>query len=451
MSKHQTIYICKKCGAQEVKWSGRCFNCGSWGTLEEKTRNSNIEIRNNVFKIQKKDIAEKIVNFSGMKSQNVKRVKTGIEEFDRVLGGGIVPGAIILMAGEPGVGKSTLVAQAASTFPQTTLYISGEESASQLKLRFDRLKLKTKNLKYLGETEAGMICAAIEEIKPALVIIDSIQTIHSDEIDSEPGTINQIKISTAKIADTAKEQNIPVIIIGHITKEGRIAGPKILEHIVDVVLNLEGERSGICRILRALKNRFGSTDEVGIFEMTEIGLKDVKNPSALFLEGRSNKPGSIVTCVLEGKRPILVEIQALLSRTNFRYPQRRSSGFDLNRLQIITTTLAKRVGLYLFKYDIHLNVVGGLKIKEPSADLAVGLAIASSYFNKSIAPDIVAFGEIGLGGEVRPVGDLEKRLKEVEKMGFKYVICNHISSLLKKSIVNILKIKDVNEAVEIIK
>jgi len=306
MSKPQTIYICKKCGAQSVKWSGRCFNCGEWNSLQEEIRDEKSrpnyvvstvsgasKIRNNISKIENEKIKNKIVGFDEIKGGNVDRIRTNIEEVDRVFGGGIVPGAIILLAGEPGVGKSTLVAQIASALKGITLYVSGEESASQLKIRFDRLNLNTKNLRYLGETEAGMIAAAIEEIKPKLVIVDSIQTIHSDEIDSETGSVNQIKISAAKIADAAKVTNVPVIIIGHITKEGKIAGPKTLEHLVDVVLNLEGERSGICRILRSPKNRFGSTDEIGIFEMTENGLIEIKNPSELFLESRSVKPGSI--------------------------------------------------------------------------------------------------------------------------------------------------------------
>jgi DNA repair protein RadA/Sms len=343
------------------------------------------------------------------------------------------------------------VAQIAAALKGASLYVSGEESASQIKMRFDRLNLQTKNLKYLGETEAGMIAAAIEEIKPALAIVDSIQTIRSDEVPSEAGSVNQIKVSAAKIADAAKSNNIPVIIIGHITKEGRIAGPKTLEHIVDVVLNLEGDKLSQSRILRTPKNRFGSTDEVGIFKMTETGLREVKNPSELFLEGRSAKSGSVITCVMEGTRPILVEVQALLERTNFRFPQRRASGFDINRLQIIATTLAKRAGLYLFKYDIHLNIVGGLKIKEPSADLAVALAVASAYFNKIVDPKIVAFGEVGLGGEIRPAGNLEKQIKETEKMGFKYAITNPGNDFKQKGSVEILSAKNINEAIEIIR
>jgi DNA repair protein RadA/Sms len=452
MSKLQTIYVCQKCGAQSPKWSGRCFNCGQWGSLEERAaENKKQKTERETKNFLKTEVKSRIVGFDNVSGQDAKRIKSGIEEFDRVLGGGIVPGAIILMTGEPGVGKSTLVAQVAAAFPKISLYISGEESASQLKLRFDRLNLNTKNLRYLGETEAGMIAAAIEEAAPGLVIVDSIQTIRSDEVDSEAGTANQIKISAAKIADAAKSRNIPVVIIGHITKEGKIAGPKTLEHLVDVVLNLEGDGHSASRILRTPKNRFGSTDEIGIFQMKESGLAEVKNPSELFLEGRSTKPGSIITCVIEGTRPILVEVQALLSRSDFRFPQRRAAGFDLNRLQMIATTLAKRGGLYLFKYDIHLNIAGGLKIKEPFADLAVALAIASAYLNRTIDQKMAAFGEIGLGGEIRPVANLEKRLKEAEKMGFKYVIANPGTDFENKGKIEILPAKNINEAIDIIK
>lgn len=452
MPKLQTIYVCQKCGAQSPKWSGRCFNCGEWGSLEERAaENKKQKTERETKSFLKTEVKSRIVGFENVLGQDAKRIKSGIEEFDRVLGGGIVPGAIILMAGEPGVGKSTLVAQVAAAFPKISLYVSGEESASQLKLRFDRLSLNTKNLRYLGETEAGMIAAAIEEAAPGLVVVDSIQTIRSDEIDSEAGTANQIKVSAAKIADAAKSKNIPVVIIGHITKEGKIAGPKTLEHLVDVVLNLEGDGHSASRILRTPKNRFGSTDEIGIFQMKESGLAEVKNPSELFLEGRSTKPGSIITCVMEGTRPILAEVQALLSRSDFRFPQRRAAGFDLNRLQMIATMLAKRGGLYLFKYDIHLNIAGGLKIKEPFADLAVALAIASAYLNKTIDQKMAAFGEIGLGGEIRPVANLEKRLKEAEKMGFKYVIANPGTDFKNKGKIEILPAKNINEAIDIIK
>lgn len=430
-NKTQTIFICEKCGAKTVRWTGKCFNCESWGSLKESIVDKGEKKADDL----KRAVSSKIVSFDNVQGADVKRIPTGIGEVDRVLGGGLVPGALVLLSGEPGVGKSTLVAQLAGTLLvgsstsdkleaqlPTVLYVSGEESASQLKLRFDRLNLDTKNLKYLGETDADMVAAAIDELSPALAIVDSIQTIHCDQVPSEAGSINQIKVSLAKIADVAKSKNIPTIIIGHITKEGRIAGPKTLEHMVDAVIHLEGDKHSNCRILRSPKNRFGGADEIGIFEMKQTGLEEVKNPSELFLENHSNKPGSVVTCVVEGSRPILVEVQALTSRTNFGYPQRRASGFDLNRLQVIIAVLHKRAGLYLQNTDVHLNIVGGLKIKEPGADLAVALAIASAYKNKPIDSKLAAFGEIGLGGEIRGVAHLEKRLKEAEKLGFKNIL-----------------------------
>jgi len=431
MPKTQTTHICDKCGATSVKWTGKCFNCESWGTLKEHI----IEKKEKKSEDLRRAVSTKIVSFSDVQGVDVKRISSGISEVDRVLGGGLVPGTLVLLAGEPGVGKSTLVAQLAGALNKEVLYVSGEESASQLKLRFDRLELNVGNLKYLGETDADMVAAAIDELSPALAIVDSIQTIHCDQVPSEAGSVNQIKVSLAKIADVAKSKDIPTIIIGHITKEGRIAGPKTLEHMVDVVIHLEGDKHSNCRILRSPKNRFGGADEIGIFDMKEKGLQEVKNPSELFLANRSSKPGSVVTCVVEGSRPILVEVQALTNRTNFGYPVRRVSGFDLSRLQVIIAVLHKRAGLYLQNTDVHLNIVGGLKIKEPGADLAVALAIASAHKNKPVDSQLVACGEIGLGGEIRSVVHIEKRLKEAEKLGFKNVLTSK-------------EIKNISEAME---
>ncbi len=442
-----------------MKWSGKCLNCDTWGGLKEQIAETSSEIKQKgISDNLRKAVSSKIVSFSDVHGADVKRISTGIGEVDRVLGGGLVPGEIVLLSGEPGVGKSTLVAQLAHSlsishpvgFPlggkYEVLYVSGEESASQLKLRFDRMNLDVKNLKYLGDTEAGMVAAAIDELSPALAIVDSIQTIHCDEVPSEAGSMNQIKVSLAKITDSAKSKNIPTIIIGHITKDGHIAGPKTLEHMVDAVLHFEGDKNGVCRILRSPKNRFGGTDEIGIFEMKENGLCEVKNPSELFMGTREPKPGTATTCIIEGSRPILVEVQALTSRSNFGYPQRRASGFDLNRLQVIVAVLAKRAGIYLNNVDIHLNVAGGLKIKEPAADLAVALAIISAYKNKSINPNLLICGELGLAGEIRIISHLEKRLKEAEKMGFSQVLApkSSIDSPL------LYHIQNLNEAVEFI-
>jgi DNA repair protein RadA/Sms len=461
INKIKTIYICEKCGGKSLKWSGKCLNCDAWGSMKEQIAETSAEIKQKgISENLKKAVSSKIVSFSDVRGADVKRIPTGIGEVDRVLGGGLVPGEIVLLSGEPGVGKSTLVAQLAAallvgseapyksgaSLPPNVLYVSGEESASQLKLRFDRMNLDVKNLKYLGDTEAGMVAAAIDELSPALAIIDSIQTIHCDEVPSEAGSMNQVKISLAKITDAAKSKNIPAIIIGHITKDGHIAGPKTLEHMVDAVLHLEGDKNGVCRILRSPKNRFGGTDEIGIFEMKEKGLAEVKNPSELFLGTRELKPGTATTCIIEGSRPILVEVQALTSRSNFGYPQRRASGFDLNRLQVIVAVLAKRAGIYLNNVDIHLNVAGGLKIKEPAADLAVALAIISAYKNKPINPNLLICGELGLAGEIRIVPHLEKRLKEAEKMGFNQMIApkSSIESPL------LYHIQNLNEAIEFI-
>jgi DNA repair protein RadA/Sms len=393
--------------------------------------------------------AGKTINFGNIIGQEVTRLKTGMDEFDRVLGGGLAPGGLILLGGEPGIGKSTLVLQIASALPTKVLYVSGEESAEQVKLRFDRLKLQPRQLEFLEETNLETICATIEQIKPALAIVDSIQTIVSVEVAGTAGNPTQLKAACAKLTEIAKDTKVPIILIGHVTKEGSLGGPKTLEHIVDTVLYLEGDKFHQFRILRSVKNRFGSTAEAGIFEMTTLGLKEVKNPSEAFLSGRGEPvPGSIITCLIAGSRPILLEIQALVTRTNFGYPQRRASGFDLNRLQVLIAVLAKRTNLPLESYDIFLNVVGGLKADEPAADLAVVLAIASALKNKNLPPDLVAFGEVGLGGEVRPVAQMERRLSEAQKMGLKYAVLPPTKEILKSSGLKIAHIKNVKEVVE---
>ncbi len=376
-------------------------------------------------------------SLSEVQSQSVARTKTGVEELDRVLGGGIVPGSLILLGGEPGIGKSTLALQIALTVPNT-LYISGEESVGQIKMRADRLGPTSSAIRLANETNIETICATIAQSKPTLAVIDSIQTIHSDDVAGEPGNVTQIRACTVKILETAKANNVAIVLIGHVTKDGEVAGPKTLEHLVDTVLYFEGERYHTFRVLRATKNRFGPTDEVGIFEMKDSGLHEVKNPSAALLAERGdNMPGSIVTCLMEGTRPILVEIQALVNKTSFGYPVRKASGFDLNRLHVLVAVLQKRAGLNLAQYDIHLNVVGGLSADEPAADLAVCLAIASAYKDKALGADLCVFGEVGLGGEVRSVPHTERRIKECEKMGMKRVISHekykNIGELIKNT------------------
>jgi len=390
----------------------------------------------------------RVINFNEVTGKDFARIKTGINELDQVLGGGIVPGSLILLGGEPGIGKSTLVAQMAAVAKNgNTLYVSGEESAEQIKMRLDRLALKTSSLQFLGETNIDMICRTIEKLKPVMAIIDSIQTMATPDLPSEAGSVNQVRACTVKLLEVAKKNNIPIFIIGHVTKEGQVAGPKTLEHLVDTVLYLEGDRFHAYRLLRTVKNRFGGTDEVGIFEMQSGGLQEVKNPSAIFLEERDEEiAGSATTCVIEGSRPLLVEIQSLVSRTYFGYPQRRSGGFDLNRLQLLLAVLGKRAGINLGTHDVHLNVAGGYKIQEPACDLAVVLAVASAFKNKPLPREMLAFGEVGLGGEVRAAGQIEKRINEAEKMGFKEILAPNFKQPVKGQI-KITKIKNIAEAI----
>jgi len=436
-----TIYTCSNCDSQFPKWLGRCPECGSWGTLEMKTAS----------KDERKAIsgeAGEILDFEEIKVENYKRFETGIEEFDRVLGGGIVPGSLILIGGEPGIGKSTLVLQIATSLKlqKPVLYISGEESAEQIKMRLDRLNLKSRDLKYLSETNIENIVATIDKFKPGLAIVDSIQTMYFSSLPSEAGSVAQVRVCTVKLLEICKKLQIPIFIIGHVTKEGLVAGPKTMEHLVDTVLYLEGDQYHAFRILRASKNRFGSTNEVGVFDMHEKGLVEVKNPSEVFLSERQKKPGSCVCAVMEGSRAFLVEIQALVNMTYYGLPRRNVSGIDFNRLLMLTAVLSKRGGLKLGNQDIYVNVVGGVKVSEPACDLAVCLAIASAYKNKPIDFSIVAIGEVGLGGEIRSVGQLEKRLSEAEKMGFKEMVMND-RAVAKKGKLNIFKVDNIAEAI----
>ena len=418
-NKVQTVYVCSNCDAQSPKWSGRCLECGGWGTLQMQTVDQKTTDK------MATTSPAKIIDLEKLSTQKEnQRLVTDIKELDRVLGGGIIPGSLILLGGEPGIGKSTLVAQTADAIGRNrqVIYASGEESASQIKIRFDRLGVKVDNIKFLKETNAEKIIATIKELKPALVIIDSIQTIYSSGIAGEAGNINQIRGSAVSFLEAAKNNNIAIILIGHITKDGSLAGPKSLEHIVDTVLYLEAEASHGYRILRATKNRFGSINEIGIFEMTSSGFKEITDPSSIFIELNQNFTGSVISCIMEGTRPFLIEVQALVTKTIFGYPQRKASGFDLNRLQVLIAVLTKRAGLNLNNQDVILNVTGGLKIDEPGLDLAVCAAIASSLLNQPLSRQTLVLGEVGLGGEIRNVSKLEMRLKEAEKLGFKKAI-----------------------------
>ena len=423
MPKPQQLFDCTNCGAQFQKWAGRCLECGKWGTISEEGQ---IVQTNAKQTEQKKYTTAKTVSLAHITPEMTARVLTQNGELDRVLGGGVVPGSYILLGGEPGIGKSTLTLQIAASI-ENTLYISGEESVEQIKLRADRIKTPdTKGLESLllaNETNVEIIVATIQELKPPLAIIDSIQTIYSNEVQGEAGNISQLKACAVKLLEVAKSTGTAIVLIGHVTKDGAVAGPRTLEHLVDTVLYLEGDRYHDLRILRAVKNRFGSTDEIGMFQMEVTGLREVNNPSEKLLRERGeNMPGSVVTCLLEGTRPLLVEIQALVNKTVFGYPVRKASGFDLNRLHVLIAVLQKRAGLNLSQYDVHVNVVGGVEASEPAADLAVALAIASAFKDKALGNDLAVFGEIGLGGEIRSVKFLEKRIKECENLGMKRVL-----------------------------
>lgn len=416
MSKNTTSFACTKCDAQYQKWIGRCLECGNWGSIVEQSPSTTVQ------ETAKKVPSAKTQTLKDISGKDVARKTTHMPEFDRVLGGGIVPGSLILLGGEPGIGKSTITIQLASSLPNT-LYISGEESVEQVKMRADRLSISSPTLKLVNETNIETVIATIEQEKPMLAIVDSIQTMSSSQVAGESGSVSQIRACTSLLLECAKKNTIAICIIGHVTKDGGVAGPKTLEHLVDTVLYLEGERYHSYRMLRGVKNRFGATDEVGMFEMTEEGLKDIANASALLLQERGeNAPGSIITCLMEGTRPILVEVQALVNKTAFGYPVRKASGFDLNRVHVLAAVLEKRAGLALSQYDIHINVVGGIKANEPAVDLAVCLAITGSYKDKALGKDLAVFGEVGLGGEVRSVSHAERRIKECEAMGMNKII-----------------------------
>lgn len=422
--KDSIIFMCSDCGNESLTWSGKCNSCGSWNTLKEIKESSKSVSVSSSYK--------EPTNYNDIKDLKSFRVASGLLEFDRVLGGGLVKGSLILFAGEPGIGKSTLLSQIAGKINKT-LYVSAEESINQIKSRFDRLKIKNNNLKLVIENDLENILRLIQEERPELLIIDSIQTIASTQFPSTAGSLIQVKECALKIQEAIKEAEVTTIIVGHVTKGGEVAGPRTLEHLVDVVLYLEGERYHEGRILRGIKNRFGATDEVGIFQISNDGLQEVKNPSELFLsEMEENAAGNSVAVTLEGTRPILVEVQALVSVTSFGYPRRTSSGYDLNRLNIIIAILGRRAGINLSNYDVYLNLTGGLKISEPALDLAVAVAIASAYKNKSLPKSSCFYGELGLTGEIRRVLKIDQREKEAKKLGFKSLSAKNINDLIKK-------------------
>lgn len=450
MAKAKTVFVCGNCGYESAKWLGKCPACNEWNSFyEEKINNAAVSSNNPSVK-QKSATPRKLKEVEGI---DATRISTGIGELDRVLGGGLVKGSLVLVGGEPGIGKSTLILQICDKIigEGKVLYVSGEESAEQVKIRADRLNINNDDIMFLGETDIDIIQEAILNTNPKLVIIDSIQTMYSEDITSAAGTVSQVREITARIMRICKENSITTIIIGHVTKDGNIAGPRVLEHMVDTVLYLEGERYFSYRMLRSVKNRFGSTNELGMFEMKNEGMVEITNPSSILISEREDNPaGSVVVASMEGTRPLLIELQALTSASVFGIPKRTANGFDYNRLAVLIAVLEKKAGLALGGQDVYLNVVSGIKIVEPAVDLGVILACSSSYKNVSIPKDVVAIGEVGLTGEVRAVNMIEKRIKEAEKLGFKKCIIPESNrKLLKDNYkLDIIGVKNINEAIK---
>lgn len=445
MKNNQTIFSCSKCGAQYPKWQGRCLECGSWGSLIEENVNNKKETKILIS-------AEKPINLSSFKELNESRFSTGLEEFDRVLGGGVLPGSFILLGGDPGIGKSTLALQSLNNI-KNSLYVSGEESASQIKSRVLRLKINPEKINFLSQTDIDKIIATAKEIKPQFLIIDSIQTVYSQEVSGSVGSVSQITSAAVKLMELAKNQNISILIIGHVTKDGAVAGPKILEHLVDTVMYLENDNNNFYHILRAIKNRFGPVGEIGIFEMSEIGLKEITNPHQIFIDKELDpkRYGVATTIIFEGSRTFLIEVQALTTKTFFGYPQRKTNGFDLNRLQMLLAVLTKNSKINFNNYDIYINIASGFKIKETSADLAICLAIISALWEKPLPHQTIILGEIGLSGEVRSISQLEKRIIEAEKMGFNSIIIPNSKKISLKTKLKILTVNDLETVINMIK
>lgn len=450
MPKAKTVWICSECGYEAIKWQGQCPSCENWNTLIEEIKEPSKKTNNNTLKFSNytrpcilKEISDK----------DNERSKTGIKELDRVLGGGIVKGSVILLGGDPGIGKSTILLQVCNSFEKDKkiLYVSGEESQHQIKLRATRLKVQNENLFIMAANDIEIITEEIKSGLPDLVIIDSIQTMSHSEISSTVGSVSQVKECTNALLRTAKSLDIPIIIVGHVNKDGAIAGPKVLEHIVDAVLYFEGDKQMSYRILRGIKNRYGSTNEIGVFKMSSFGLKEIENPSMALLSGRpKNVSGTCVSCVMEGTRPIFAEVQGLVTTSSFGNPRRMSTGFDYNRLSLLLAVLEKRAGYFFSNLDTYVNVVGGLRLDEPASDLAVALSLISSLKNKIIDEDILAFGEIGLGGEVRGVSFADDRIIEAARLGFKRCIMpfQNLKSLNNdiKNNIELIGVKSIKEA-----
>ncbi len=447
MAKLKEFYVCTQCGYESAKWSGQCSSCGAWNTMEQMVKSPEKSAKASAIvgadltpvKVSDIDIADQV------------RYETGMHELDRVLGGGIVKGSLVLLGGDPGIGKSTLMLQICQKIGEnhSILYISGEESGRQIKLRADRLGVDSDNLNLVSCTDMDTIIALIEKYSPDVVMIDSIQTMSCAEVASCAGSVAQVRECTNALMHVAKAKEIPILIVGHVNKDGAIAGPKVLEHMVDAVLYFEGDKQFAYRILRGVKNRFGSTNEIGVFEMQDKGLCEITNPSAAMLSGRpGGVPGTCVVCIMEGTRPILVEVQSLVSKTNLAVPRRVCTGFDYNRMAMIIAVLEKRAGYSFGQTDAYVNVVGGLKLSEPAADLAVAMSLVSSLRDKPIGERIIVFGELGLAGEVRSVSCANDRVKEAKRLGFTKCIVpeKSLSSITEASGIEVVGVKDIKEA-----
>lgn len=451
MAKNKQVYFCQECGYESAKWMGQCPGCKSWNSfIEEKVTTSDKRTKRSSEFSMPAALSEVTIS-------EENRIGTGIKELDRVLGGGIVAGSLSLVGGDPGIGKSTLLLQVCRNLVNSgykVLYISGEESLSQIKMRAERIGTFQSELMLLCETELDCMREAIEKTKPEIVIIDSIQTMCCSEISSAPGSVSQVREVTNSLMQISKQQNIAIFIVGHVTKEGVVAGPRTLEHMVDTVLYFEGERSSVYRILRGVKNRFGSTNEIGVFEMQQKGLVEVENPSQIMLNGRPlDASGSVVVCSIEGTRPVLIEIQALVTDTSFNIPRRTSVGIDFNRVNLLMAVLEKRVGMRLSTCDAYVNLAGGMKLGEPAIDLGIVLAITSSYRNRPVDPDTIIFGEVGLTGEVRGISMAEQRIREAEKLGFTTCILpkSNVDALHLSTNIKLIGVSNISEAIQAMK
>jgi DNA repair protein RadA/Sms len=447
----KTVYTCQSCGYETPKWMGKCPDCNEWHTLVEETKTAR---KDRGITGGGRAVGVKAVAVDAIDSQDETRILTGIKELDRVLGGGLVPGTLILIGGDPGIGKSTLMLQALYGICRNglkVLYVSGEESVRQLGLRSKRLATLSADILAVSEIEIDAILALIEKTRPGVIVVDSIQTMYSSDLTSAPGSVSQVRESAMRLMLMAKQKGIPTFLVGHVTKDGAIAGPRLLEHMVDTVLYFEGDRNHIFRILRAVKNRFGSTNEIGVFEMKESGLNEVANPSAIFLSERpESTPGSVVTSSMEGTRPILVELQALASSTNLGTPRRTILGLDQNRVALLVAVMEKKLGMHLLGHDIFMNVAGGVRVDEPAVDLGIVSAIASSFLDKPVTDVTAVVGEVGLTGEVRAVGQIEVRAREMEKMGFKRCLVprNNLERMATVAGIELIGVGNVADAME---